>query len=185
MCRLLRSCFAIPVLISSLLWLAAAVMCVRSYFVGDLWLWYDRDCAECANWVRSGAGRFHYAWSDNRMFTGINMKAGHYTDQPPEKGMYSNARAGQPHFAIPGARYDRYGAQSWLIEIHYLWPLLLLGIAPPIWLLRRRARRRRREAGRCRACGYDLRATPDRCPECGTAPRPNRPAPSEQPTTDN
>ena len=53
------------------------------------------------------------------------------------------------------------------------WALILTIIAMPAGRVARRLRRR--PAGRCRGCGYDLRATPDRCPECGAAPPAVRP----------
>jgi hypothetical protein len=45
----------------------------------------------------------------------------------------------------------------------------LTGVLPTFWIARR-VRRWRNMAGLCLACGYDLRATPERCPECGAVP---------------
>jgi hypothetical protein len=47
-------------------------------------------------------------------------------------------------------------------------PLLLSAVLPAWWLIRRWKVNREKRIGTCRVCGYDLRATPDRCPECGT-----------------
>ena len=71
----------------------------------------------------------------------------------------------------PGAPRER----GWLVCLPY-WAVFA-PTAGAAWLClsgtARRRRAARARAGLCRACGYDLRATPGRCPECGTmAPAP-------------
>ena len=65
------------------------------------------------------------------------------------------------------------GQNSTAVEAPFWFLVIISGALPSWWALnaRRRRRLRRLEGGRCVKCGYDLRATPDRCPECGAAAR--------------
>lgn len=54
------------------------------------------------------------------------------------------------------------GASLWHVEVAATAPMAYV-----LWRLY--ARRRKPLPGYCVACGYDLRASGDRCPECGTA----------------
>ncbi len=56
---------------------------------------------------------------------------------------------------------------SW-VGVPWYYPLPLFWGTPAIWLTLA-IRRGRIKAGLCPRCHYDLRASPDRCPECGLA----------------
>jgi hypothetical protein len=61
----------------------------------------------------------------------------------------------------------KYARESFVIQPPWLIVTLRLSLAFGEWEKRKLARWRL-SRGLCPACGYDLRATPDRCPECGT-----------------
>ncbi|MDB5357413.1 MAG: hypothetical protein JWN24_3866 [Phycisphaerales bacterium] len=86
----------------------------------------------------------------------------------PKEGPFVRAGVGVTRLAGNNAatnyRITYYIAPYWLT-------LVLLSVLPVNtlrrWISRRRVRLR---DGRCHTCGYDLRATPGRCPECGSVP---------------
>jgi hypothetical protein len=66
-------------------------------------------------------------------------------------------------FATPSQFDNRYRV---VIPCWFL--VLLCSVLPTSWFLGYLKAKRLQGVGRCPSCGYDLRATPDQCPECGT-----------------
>jgi hypothetical protein len=84
---------------------------------------------------------------------------------PPQTGDVLAPEWGRLGFR--GFRFSSLGQKGFALVVPCWFLIVMTTLAPGLWLRRRLLRRRFRLAGRCSNCGYDLRATVDRCPECG------------------
>jgi hypothetical protein len=153
--RLRRSLFNTAAALSLALCVAACVLWVRSYWRYDSGI--DGRVALASHrghffWLRS------FSTSDARDYYAGPVGEADQTRDIIRK----NAKwrlLGFSYTAVPDVGV--LVTPSWFVAG-------LLAIVPAVWLRRRRGVRRRCRLGLCPTCGYDLRATPDRCPECGT-----------------
>jgi hypothetical protein len=85
-----------------------------------------------------------------------------------------------------GHQYVENGVGPYvLVEVPH-WSIVVLTAILPIWQLvafTKRRRARRSDLIICANCGYDVRATPNRCPECGAVAQPPHNQPMQRTAT--
>ena len=115
----------------------------------------------------------------------VRLMIGQHVDEGMRMN-YQPLRETPPTWAATGVRF--WNAQGFtrrppqapspvtvqILAVSYGWLAAAAAVYPVVHLVRQAVRvsreRRRRRQNRCAACGYDLRATPGACPECGAMP---------------
>jgi hypothetical protein len=157
-------------------WLAAvsALLCVGliipwclGIVEGDQWTFPRRDLATYTV-IASGNGQFRYMHGNeaDSPFGPPEDSISHATNFSAVKGIDDLTLLGWRGTGVPGFRNNR-ARSGYAVTISYWLAFVFGAILPVAWLINRRRQQRAKRTGLCPACGYDLRATPERCPECG------------------
>ena len=161
-----------------LCWVLAAMNCQRSVFKAQ---WKDHQTSLQLTYSVFG-------WQDKRGFTrdqffeqwnrrspqaldGLRQTLRQQfgpVDQTRWHWSALSSRAIMPHYGGPGTQAGWYKLE----QVSFLKIAIDFAILPLLWLawmVYRKWRKRGADpaAIECEACGYDMRTTPDRCPECG------------------
>jgi hypothetical protein len=172
-----RFLFAFVSILSLLIFIACAALWVRSYQVEDALSYYNE-----ATGTNRGAGTLPGALGLAR----IDL----FNDESGRRRTISNPEGWRSGQMPPGS--SNWNLKNTATSVRFLglsyqmgeivpgvvgrclvlpfWFLCLTSFPLPVLWLRdmRRRRRIRRGPHLCLNCGYDLRASPERCPECGT-----------------
>jgi hypothetical protein len=185
--RLLRILFNAVTALSLVLAVLVAALWVRSYWIGN---YYNRT----TTWNTPVRGHQNWTFAASNWGNLLYCRSVLWTDDPEFIPVYASntflqqfdvpasrerlatdlAQDGLNTFAGFGWTYDRFvtvgntrqSGFAWKLAVPYWFPVATLMVPALLWRLR--FYRERQRLGLCRSCGYDLRATPERCPECGS-----------------
>lgn len=177
-----RRCYILASALSLLLCVATVALWIRGYWTGDSLGWNDVG-RKTNRELYSAHGRFVYCASDDLYFKNPTESQ---TFDPRHNDLwdwvgtfgdhqYCIYRLGIISFAkfsegSAGIRYQIISVPCWAAAMVFL-------VCPGCLAWQRLRCNRTAVSGACSSCGYDLRATPERCPECGTVCRAPRPSP--------
>lgn len=158
--------------LSLLLAIAAGGMWVRSYWRTDyIPGWTDNQYVSngVVAVLESDRGRIFVCWPDDD-----ELKSPFVHPYGRLEVMHlvprDNSYPDDSLWAYLGVHYHGYMGNRGGFNLFIAYRVICLPalILPLLYWRQRRRRLAFERIGRCRSCGYDLRASPDRCPECGT-----------------
>jgi hypothetical protein len=163
MSRVWRRIFNLLALMSLLLFAITLAFAVRSMWIWDAW---DQRTSEMitVNSVHSNRGSIRIFLGNPQFLLGRGA-----TEVKWEWWRGKANWAGTPYGLEPvlGVAYRALPAAGAVMLIPYWLVLVVSGGMPGVWGIRRWRRWRTKE-NVCAVCGYDLRASIGRCPECGS-----------------
>lgn len=166
-----RKMFSISVAMSLLLCIGAGALWARSYWINDSFEWMSHYRQR---FIACNGGRLLLQINHGPSGRNESEPVTHYAYVMKPRDVHDLGRPWRfAGFWIENLSFAPSDSHSaWLPYTDIVVPLyaavIIFSVMPGIWLFKTiRRRKRGRLAHRCEKCGYDLRATPERCPECG------------------